>query len=180
MLSGKYFQLTLIFTLTYLLACVPNQTLDTFEGIRNSNPVIENSNPAKLSENHGRIDLSLDTMEQQTIDKANAAKKLSEARDQRMIVDTDPNSELPKGVNIASFARSTKNDKGEKIYARNLFHSLDHWTECNSFRTSDSAQRFLLNNGGPELDSRNLDPDGDGFACNWNPSVYRQLIIPNN
>jgi len=34
----------------------------------------------------------------------------------------------------------------------------------------------FLKAGGPEKDKLKLDPDGDGYACAWNPGKYRQLV----
>jgi hypothetical protein len=44
---------------------------------------------------------------------------------------------------------------------------------CSDFRTTDLAQDWFLTNGGPDRDRAGLDPDGDGFACNWSPERYR-------
>jgi N-acetyl-anhydromuramyl-L-alanine amidase AmpD len=44
---------------------------------------------------------------------------------------------------------------------------------CSDFRTTDLAQDWFLTNGGPDRDRSRLDPDGDGFACNWSPERYR-------
>ena len=30
--------------------------------------------------------------------------------------------------------------------------------------------------GGPERDPRGLDPDGDGFACDWDPAPFRAAV----
>ena len=40
-----------------------------------------------------------------------------------------------------------------------------------------SREPILGHNPGA-VDLKNLDPDGDGFACAWDPSIYRQLAIP--
>ena len=48
------------------------------------------------------------------------------------------------------------------------------------FKTKDDAQREFLKSGGPYSDKSNLDPDGDGFACDWDPEVYRGLTIPED
>ena len=132
-----------------------------------------------LSENHDRLDLSLESLEKQNKDKAEAAKKLAEAREKRLVIETKMPANSKQNVNVAFFARSTSNKKGQSIYSRNSYKIFDHWTECSHFSTDDSAQRFFLELGGPEMDSKNLDPDGDGFACNWDPVLYRQFIIPN-
>ena len=47
---------------------------------------------------------------------------------------------------------------------------------CADYRTPDEAQRDFLTRGGPERDSRGLDPDGDGFACGWDPAPFRAAV----
>ncbi len=131
-----------------------------------------------LSTENDRLDLSLDTLEQQTKDKAVAAEKLESARKQRIVIETEKPFHSEDTVNIAAFARSTINKKGESVYTRRSFQTFDHWTECAFFNTNENAQRFFLKTGGPKEDLKNLDPDGDGFACDWDPAVYRQLAIP--
>ena len=42
-----------------------------------------------------------------------------------------------------------------------------------SFRPPTLLRRRSSQNGGPERDRNALDPDGDGYACGWDPSVYR-------
>ena len=130
-----------------------------------------------LSEYHGRIDLSQDTLEEQQKDKLEAAEKLADALKQRVIVETipPPPSATDSNINVASYARTTKNDLGQKIYQRSPFHGKNHVRECAKFRTKDLAQKSFLENGGPERDLNNLDPDGDGFACLWDPHFYRKL-----
>jgi hypothetical protein len=40
---------------------------------------------------------------------------------------------------------------------------------CSSFANVFDAQKALLDAGGPDSDIQNLDPDGDGYACSYNP-----------
>ena len=68
--------------------------------------------------------------------------------------------------------------KGKRSYTRLSFSIYDNWNECSKFKTKDEAQRNFLKNGGPYKDRFNLDPDGDGFACDWDPDIYRELSIP--
>ena len=82
--------------------------------------------------------------------------------------------------NVAKFARDTKHNKGEKIFTRLSFSIYDNWNECSKFKSKDEAQRKFLKDGGPYKDRFNLDPDGDGFACDWDPEIYRELSIPND
>ena len=37
----------------------------------------------------------------------------------------------------------------------------------------DQAQQDFLAKGGPERDRMGVDPDGDGFACAWDPRPFR-------
>ena len=168
------------FALTILISCqqTSNQT-EYFSNIeRNS---LEHEQELEgLSENHNQIDLSLSTLEQQNIDKEKAAKKLEDARKERIEIKINNSSNSFDYVNVAKFARTAKNKKGEKIFTRSSFSIYDNWNECSKFKTKDQAQRNFLKNGGPYKDRFNLDPDGDGFACDWDPEIYRKLSIPND
>ena len=42
--------------------------------------------------------------------------------------------------------------------------------------SSDLAQKAFLSRGGPERDILLLDPDGDGFACKWDPRPFRLAV----
>lgn len=45
---------------------------------------------------------------------------------------------------------------------------------CRSYASAEAAQTAFLAAGGPVIDPRGLDPDGDGFVCGWDPRPYRQ------
>ena len=91
-----------------------------------------------------------------------------------MIANGDKSNPQIRPIAIAEkFARETKNNKGEKIFTRLSFSIYDNWNECSKFKTKDAAQRKFLKHGGPHRDRFNLDPDGDGFACDWDPEIYR-------
>ena len=34
--------------------------------------------------------------------------------------------------------------------------------------------------GGPKVDPKGIDPDGDGFACYWDPKPFRSVLKDNN
>ena len=162
-----------------LVACQTYERDSTFQSIAGNTLDLPETDDSLLEEN-GRLDLSLETLEQQSKDKAEAAKKLATAREQRVVVETEESPQKGALVNIASFARSTINEIGQPVYTRPSYHALNHWTECAILSNDDNAQRFFLQNGGPKMDPKNLDPDGDGFACAWDPSIYRQLAIPED
>ncbi len=133
---------------------------------------------SSLSSDNGQLDLSLSTPEQQNIEKALAKKSLLEAREKRTIVETkqSPNLNQKSEINIALYARQTLNVVGKKIYNR-VKRNKDKSNACLRFTSSDDAQRFFLDKQGPKSDFWNLDPDGDGFACDWDPSRFRNLLV---
>lgn len=77
------------------------------------------------------------------------------------------------GANVVAFALSTGNAVGERVHARFPLRLGRPEVRCRDFRTTDLAQDWFLTNDGPERDRAGLDPDGDGFACNWDPERYR-------
>ncbi len=78
------------------------------------------------------------------------------------------------GPNIVAFALSTTNQVGQRIYRRSSFNADTRFQRaCARFATADEAQRQFLANGGPENDRAGVDPDGDGFACSWDPRPFR-------
>lgn len=109
--------------------------------------------------------------EQETI--ASDAAKLAALRQTYQIVDPVPLPERSDDTNLASYALSQKQAVGTKTYSR--FDTSQ--SGCGRYRNdADGAQRRFLETGGPQKDRSNLDADGDGFACNWNPDFYRSLL----
>jgi hypothetical protein len=43
-------------------------------------------------------------------------------------------------------------------------------TVCSSFANIFEAQKAFIDAGGPDSDIQGLDPDGDGYACAYNPN----------
>ncbi|SHH29174.1 hypothetical protein [Marivita hallyeonensis] len=86
---------------------------------------------------------------------------------------TRPGTNTP---NIVAYALQTNNPKGAPIYRRSAFVTeARHQRNCAAFPSSDLAQEAFLEAGGPERDRQNLDPDGDGFACAWDPAPFRAV-----
>jgi len=122
-----------------------------------------------------QINLMQWTLEQQKIDAAIAERELAAARDQLVVVQPGPLPSHPEGVNIALFAQQSTNAVGERVYSRTAGARVTSVGNCGRFRDADAAQRAFLAGGGPERDRYGVDPDGDGFACSWNPAPYRAL-----
>jgi hypothetical protein len=80
--------------------------------------------------------------------------------------------------NIVAFALATSNPIGERIYPRLGLNILArHERNCRSYASADQAQLDFLARGGPQTDRRGLDPDGDGYACDWDPARYRKVQV---
>ena len=79
--------------------------------------------------------------------------------------------------NIVIYALDTTNNVGQKVYNRtNLLGASVSERACARYTSADLAQEEFLASGGPKRDRRNLDPDGDGFACDWDPRPFRLAV----
>jgi hypothetical protein len=76
--------------------------------------------------------------------------------------------------NIVAYALKTNNPLGTSLYKRSRFNSANKFAKsCGAFASADQAQEEFLALGGPEKDRKGMDPDGDGFACAWDPTPFR-------
>jgi hypothetical protein len=80
------------------------------------------------------------------------------------------------GPNIVAYALATQHPVGTRIYNRSRFNAERKFARsCSQFRGQDQAQAAFLEAGGPERDRSGMDPDGDGYACKWDPTVFRNI-----
>ena len=77
------------------------------------------------------------------------------------------------GPNIVDYALATSHPRGTQLYRRSAFGAGNAAAKCAGYASPDLAQAAFLARGGPERDRLGLDPDGDGYACAWDPSPYR-------
>jgi hypothetical protein len=77
------------------------------------------------------------------------------------------------GPNLVEYALSTTHNPGMQMYSRSSIRLTDPNVACARFTSSDFAQQAFLEAGGPQRDRKGLDPDGDGFACAWDPRPFR-------
>ncbi|MFN4099359.1 MAG: hypothetical protein ACK4GT_06245 [Pararhodobacter sp.] len=81
------------------------------------------------------------------------------------------------GPNLMAYALTATHPVGTEVYRRLNPLRWSRWeSACLQFRNQDAAQIAFLANGGPERDRDNLDPDGDGYACWWDPTPFRQAV----
>lgn len=107
------------------------------------------------------------------------AERLRQQREsyQQVAVTAVPNRVGSSGPNIVAFALSTSHPVGQKVYRRSVLGGgqAKFDRNCARYSSSNLAQEDFLRAGGPEKDRLGVDPDGDGYACGWNPSSFRRI-----
>lgn len=103
------------------------------------------------------------------------AERLARNRAQYTVVQPTavPTRSGPSGPNIVEFALSTTHAPGTPVYRRSGLGLGTPLAKCGRYPSADLAQESFLKNGGPDRDREGLDPDGDGFACGWDPRPFR-------
>ena len=109
------------------------------------------------------------------------AELLELNRSRYLQVPPGQNPQRPKNLaaNVVQYALDTWHPVGMALHSRP--QSLGDAAvradrACARYATVDLAQEAFLQDGGPERDRRGLDPDGDGYACGWDPGVYRRIV----
>lgn len=88
---------------------------------------------------------------------------------------TEAEAPAASGPNLFMYALSTTHAVGQERYARRNPLRWRRWeAACAQYPHQDLAQEAFLAAGGPERDPENMDPDGDGYACWWDPAPFRQ------
>lgn len=104
------------------------------------------------------------------------AERIAANRQQYVVIEPTDLPERPGnlGPSIVDYALATNNPVGQPLYSRlNLLSDSRFNRNCAKYSSSDLAQQDFLAKGGPQRDRMGLDPDGDGFACYWDPAPFR-------
>jgi len=113
--------------------------------------------------------------ERQTIESD--AARLERLRRDYQVIEPRPVPERrgDGGPNIVAFALETSHPVGQQVYRRlgREPSREEILRRCAAYVSADAAQRAFLEQGGPERDRRGIDPDGDGYACLWDPAPFR-------
>ncbi|MEQ8898806.1 MAG: hypothetical protein RID23_17115 [Roseovarius sp.] len=107
------------------------------------------------------------------------AELIARNREQYQVVQPTalPSRSGNSGPNIVEYALATKHPVGTKVYNRiGLNKQSRYERNCAKYSSADRAQIDFLANGGPNRDRKGLDPDGDGYACGWNPAPFRIAV----
>jgi hypothetical protein len=105
------------------------------------------------------------------------AERIARNRSEYVVVQP---KELPtrpgdSGPSIVEFALATNHAPGVQMYKRGGL-KRDSASACGKYASPDLAQQDFLGKGGPERDRMGVDPDGDGFACSWDPRPFRTAL----
>ncbi|MCB1330617.1 MAG: hypothetical protein KDK28_14805, partial [Maritimibacter sp.] len=104
------------------------------------------------------------------------AERIDENRAQYVTI--EPTALPPRpdgtGASIVAYALATTNVPGQALYRRSgIALEARNARNCAKYGSADLAQEAFLDSGGPKRDPQSLDPDGDGFACYWDPRPFR-------
>lgn len=109
--------------------------------------------------------------------ESDAERRRQAAAAYQVIQPTALQAPATTGPNIVEYALNAPNSRGQAYYSRFILSGQGRFERnCASYRSADEAQRDFLARGGPERDSRGIDPDGDGFACGWDPAPFRAAV----
>ena len=136
------------------------------------------TNPApQLAGNPGISDeQSFDAVSGRETIESDAQRRAAQAAAREQVEPTAvPDRPVNSGPNIVEYAINAPNVKGQEWYSRSIFATQGRYQRnCAQYATPDDAQRDFLARGGPERDRLALDPDGDGFACGWDPAPFKR------
>ncbi|MEM9549544.1 MAG: hypothetical protein AAGA05_00130 [Pseudomonadota bacterium] len=107
------------------------------------------------------------------------AERLAQASAQRQEVQPTalPERDGSASPNIVAYALSTNHARGTRIHSRTgLNLTQKSIRACANYPSPDQAQIAFLQRGGPNRDRLGLDPDGDGYACDWDPAPFRAAV----
>ncbi len=150
-----------------LSALDPSRTQGVQASPTNAAPELQN-NPGISDEQDFSAVSSRESIE------SDAQRRAAQAAQREVIAPTAlPTRPADTGPNIVEFALNAPNRKGQEWYSRSILSGQGRFQRnCATYNSPDAAQRDFLARGGPERDPRGIDPDGDGFACGWDPAPF--------
>ncbi|NNE51333.1 MAG: hypothetical protein HKN30_02915 [Sulfitobacter sp.] len=135
-----------------------------------SNPPPAVVNSAGISDEN-----NFDAVSGQRSIEGDAARLAANRADYEVVQPEALPDRVDSGPNIVAYALQTKHAKGTPVYRRIGLNKAAKFTRaCARYATPDQAQIAFLSQGGPSRDRLGVDPDGDGFACTWDPTPFRR------
>ena len=147
----------------------PNRTSGVDASPSNGAPALVTDNPNISDEQSFDAVSGRETIESDA--ERRAAQVAAREQIEPTAVPTRPGN---TGPNIVEYALNAPNVKGQEWYSRSILSGDNRFQRnCAAYATPDDAQRDFMTRGGPERDRLGIDPDGDGFACGWDPAPFK-------
>lgn len=106
--------------------------------------------------------------------EGDAARREANRQQYEVVAPTALPSRRGGEPNVVAYALQTSHAVGTRVHRRSGLVSANRVKRnCAAYATDNDAQADFLANGGPQRDRKGLDPDGDGYACGWNPAIFR-------
>lgn len=154
---------------------ISNEVVPPAQGTTATTPTA----PVRITANNPQISDEQDfgaVSNRQTIESdAERLRLLRENRQEVRPTAVPTRSGVDSGPNIVAYALQSRHPVGQKIYRRTLSSQSKFDRNCAKYTSQDKAQADFLEKGGPQRDRLGLDPDGDGFACFWDPTPFRAV-----
>lgn len=74
---------------------------------------------------------------------------------------------------LTRYAQTVNHPTGTTVWPRTNADPAAAARACAKYPNANNAQFAFLASGGPAKDPAQMDPDGDGFVCGWNPEPWR-------
>ena len=141
--------------------------------------------PAGIKEESGEVANNTGISDEQDFGAVSAretiesdAERIARNRAEYVVVQPEalPTRPGDTGPNIVEFALATTHAPGVQMYKRSGLSVRSENAACGKYASPDQAQQDFLAKGGPERDRMGVDPDGDGFACTWDPRPFRTAL----
>lgn len=163
------------------LGTVPTAPDHNAGTVNNSVPVRgADATPTDANRNAGGIsdEQDFDAVSARETMESDAQRMERNAAAYRVIQPTAVPDRPGRGVNIVAYALHTTNLPGQPVVTRGPSFNAEakYVRNCSRFASADLAQQAFLARGGPEADPLGMDPDGDGFACGWDPQPFRLAV----
>ncbi len=136
------------------------------------------SAPLPVDPNHTGISDEQDfgaVASRETIETDKARIEANKAQYQEIAPTALPERNGAGASPIIDYALNAPNRLGEPIYGRSSLKLSNSDSACGRYASPADAQEAFLKAGGPKRDPKNLDPDGDGFACSWDPTPFQKV-----
>lgn len=111
----------------------------------------------------------------ETIESDKARIEQNRAQYQQIQPTVLPERTETAAPSLISYALNAPNRLGQPYYQRGGIAFSKTERACARYDSPEDAQLAFLKAGGPEKDRKNLDPDGDGFACTWDPTPFQTI-----